>query len=200
MHKHNDERETGEKLIELYTAMLGVLLGLTPLLIFELNFPIFVSSLITFTTHLMVIDDWWMSYSLFKRYPPKYRVGIYHTLIWLGLFLGLYIILIGAGKGLVPLTTYLILLSIMSVVDAVGVYILILEYPNMKKEEKEDYVQAVTWMIMGPVAAVFFFMGYLYLEMGATLEFTSVSILIMYLIRRAIDLLAPRLYLAISKS
>jgi hypothetical protein len=148
----------------------------------------------------MVIDDWWMSYSLFKKYPPKHRVGVYHTFIWLGLFLGLYIILIGAGKGLIPLTTYLILLSIMSLVDAEGVYILIREYPDMKKKEKEDYVQAVTWMIMGPIAAVFFFMGYLYLEMGATLEFTSVFILIMYVIRRTIDLLAPHLYLAITKT
>jgi hypothetical protein len=199
-HPTEDEKEIGKKLSELYTAMLGVLLGLTPIIIYESNFALYIAALLTLTTHFMVIDDWWMSYSLFKKYPPKMTLHVYYTLIWFGLFLSLYIILIGAGKGLIPLTVYLLLLSVMSLVDAGGVCITVKEYPDMKHSEKEDYVQMITWMIMGPVAAVFFFVGYMLLEIGASVEVTSVTILVMYLIRRLIDLLAPHLYLAVTKS
>lgn len=197
--KENDEsiKEWAQKLIEFYTATLGVLLGLTPIIVFEVNFPLQISILLTFTTHFMLIDDWWMSYSLFQKYPPRAFSSLFYDLIWIQLFLGLYIILIAAGRGFIPLTVYLILLSIMSVIDAIGDYMIIRQYPNMKMANKEDYVKIVTWTIMGPVAAVFFFLGYVFLEMGASLELTAILILVMYLIRRVIDLLAPRLYLAI---
>ena len=177
------------------------MIGLTPILILETRLPLTVALILTFSAHLMVVDDWWMSFTLFRKYPPQSAFVVYYDLFFLGCFVSLYIILIEAGRGVLPLSGYLVMLSFMSLLDVGWCYNVIRQHGQMKQVNKADYVQLVTWMIMGPVAAVLFFFGFVFLYMGGlSQELTALAIIGMYLFRRGLDLLAPRLYIAIART
>jgi hypothetical protein len=188
-------KDRAKKFVDLETVVLGMCLGITPIVIYQSALALPVSAILTILASLAISDNWWTDSTMLIKYPPKKLITLYYNFAYLTGFILLFVWILESGKGELPLSGYALVLSVLALMDSGWCCVLLHEYPNMKNINKEDYVQTKVWILVGPMASVMFLCGFLFIHTQTFDNLTtSLLILMLWVFRRIMDVLATHAF------
>jgi hypothetical protein len=170
------------------TAVMGMLIALTPIIILESSFDFVVAVILVFLNNAIILDDWWMTSKAIKKYKLETGIIISLTIVYYHLLIFLTVWLLAAGNNKVPLNGYLLVLITICIVDIIWCRILWRSNPNL---DKEDKIQISSWIIMDFIGIFIYAIGFLWISsQNFSLLYISIFFCILYLLRRFLDEIA----------
>lgn len=175
----------------LMTAVMSMLLALTPIIIIESSFDFMIAVILVFLNNAIILDDWWMTTKAIKKYKLKTNTIIILTVVYYQFLIFLTVWLLAAGNDKVPLSGYLLVLISICIVDIVWCLILQNSNPDL---ERNDKLQISSWIIMDLIGIFIYAIGFLLIISNTfSLLFTAILFCIFYVLRRVLDEVAAKM-------
>jgi len=131
------------------TTIMGMLVGLTPIIIIQSSFPIEVGIILFFLNNTMIIDNWWQTLKFIDKYNLRTGKTLFITLIDYHQLILLSVWLLAAGRDLLPLSGYLLMWDVGVTVDLVWDLSVLRDDPSIIKKEECDVKAWITGDLIG---------------------------------------------------
>jgi len=179
--------------IEIFiTASMGTLISITPIIVVESSFSFEVALILFFLNNLIVIDDWWVTIQSFKKYTSATSGIAAITIIYHNALILMTVWLLAAGRNLVPLSGYLLILFVISLLDIGWCQIALKTHPET---ERKDLLLVQAWKNSDVASTVIYLVGFLLLYCLQSAPLTcALTFCVLYAIRRTLDEITVRFF------
>jgi len=175
------------------TASMGALISISPIIVIESSFPLEVALVLFFLNNAIIIDDWWITLRSINTYNLATTAIIAVTIIYHNALVFLTIWLLAAGKGFVPLSGYLLILFVISLIDIIWCQLVLNANPTL---EKKSMLTLQAWKVCDVAIAIVYLSGFLSLYYLKVDSLTcALTFCLLYIVRRALDEGICRLFL-----